>query len=103
MIQFASTEIIKFADDNSTALRSSMSVDEFELQRSFQEKEEDNRYEKIVFNRMSTTKTESPLHLPERQKSDDLGDFFGMIDRNQTVAPALDQPLKRPERRFSGS
>jgi hypothetical protein len=158
-IQFDSIEIINFFKDNSTARRSSISVDEFELQRSIREQDEDNPFEKIVFNRMSTTNTESsplhlperrnsddllefigiveefelqrsireqeenhplektvfnrmsttstessPLQLPERQKSDDLLEFFGMLDRMPTRAPPLGQhqPLKkRPERRIS--
>jgi hypothetical protein len=72
MIQFDSIEIIKFTDDNTMARRSSTSVDEYELLRSIrqdqeeEEDEEENRFEKIAFNRMSTTGTESPLHRPER-------------------------------------
>jgi hypothetical protein len=100
MIQFDSIEIIKFTNDNTTARRFSMSVDEYELRRSIrqEEEEEENCFDKIAFNRMSTACTESPLHQPERRKSNDLGD--AMFDRMQTVAP-LAQPLKQPKRRIS--
>jgi hypothetical protein len=96
-IQFDSIEIINFSNNNSTARRSSISVDEFELRRSIreQEQEENPFFESIVFNRMSISSTESssPMQLPERQKSDDLLEFFG-------GDPPGHQPLKkRPERR----